>query len=300
MIFTEKVFEKYFLKYLAEHRINKPSAIERAYNPLYSEWKSKQSEELGGEYPLEYLNKLYINGGFADYIIGVFENKMKIGDATVEFIESLPKDKKFELLVSAFKGGGRAARIFVAGCLESQRSAAAWEFLTDVLLKYEDYDREVVNAAFNALKSFCSGIDDVLFKKTDGLKELRGEARDMILDILSDYCSADFPLNDGKSCEKSGIQINDKRKIQNSNQCGDEIGIQSGEKNKKNYSATIRQAVTEGFLDGGNVMLYANLLGRCGDEESISVLKEYASSKELQKAEFLEIRNAVERLGGFM
>jgi hypothetical protein len=322
MIFTEKVFEKYFLKYLSEHKINKPSAIQRAYNPLYAEWKNRRSDELGGEYPLEYLNKLYINGDFADYIVGVFENKMKIGDATVEFIDSLPTDKKFALLISAFEKGGRAARLFVADCLETEKSAAAREFLTDILLKYEDYDREVVNAAFNALKRFGPGLDRLLFEKTEDLKELRGEARDMILDILSDCCNSFGDEDD----DKYGIQDNDgydnKYGVQSRDEYDDNRGIQDGGKRgvkndekaddksdgvqnitqsgKKNYAKKIRQAVTEGFLDGGNAMLYANLLGRCGDDESVAVLKEYAASKELSRAEFLEIRNAVERLGGFM
>ncbi|MDR1906401.1 MAG: hypothetical protein LBQ27_05800 [Clostridiales bacterium] len=60
----------------------------------------------------------------------------------------------------------------------------------------------------------------------------------------------------------------------------------------------VRELVTEGLLEGDDVMLYANLLGRCGDDESIEVLKEYAKSRKLSAEEYMEVRNAVERLGG--
>ncbi|MDR3293484.1 MAG: hypothetical protein LBT20_05220 [Clostridiales bacterium] len=62
----------------------------------------------------------------------------------------------------------------------------------------------------------------------------------------------------------------------------------------------VRRIVTEGFLSGANPILYASLLGRCGDEESITVLKEYLKGKELPHTEYAEIRNAVERLGGYL
>ncbi|MDR2091659.1 MAG: hypothetical protein LBP62_08475 [Clostridiales bacterium] len=356
MVFVEKVFEKYFLRYLAENKIAKSSDIERAYRALYPEWKNKPSEDLGGEFPLEYLNKMYINGNFADYIIGIFENKMKAGDATIEFIASLPSDKKFALLADAFKKGEKAAKLFVIGVLESETDAAVLEFLADILLNYRYCDGDIVNSAFNALKNFRRGLDGILFKKTEGLKNLRGEAKDMILDILSDYCQAEpavvFADFADAETEYAEIKMNTESKTAGSgkeiesNKSGKTVkkapenGIKDGnvEKEKKlktakekevktenaksasaerevktenaenadadmtraDYTADIRRAVTEGFLESGNIMLYANLLGRCGNGDSIAVLKEYARSRELKKTEFLEIRNAVERLGGFM
>ncbi len=50
---------------------------------------------------------------------------------------------------------------------------------------------------------------------------------------------------------------------------------------------------------GDDVALYARLLGKYGDESAIEVLKSYADSNELNYNEYMEIRNAVEELGGY-
>lgn len=50
---------------------------------------------------------------------------------------------------------------------------------------------------------------------------------------------------------------------------------------------------------GDDVALYARLLGKYGDEKAIDVLKSYAEDNELNYNEFMEIRNAVEQLGGY-
>jgi hypothetical protein len=174
------------------------------------------------------------------------------------------------------------------------------EFLADILLKYGDYDDAVVNSAFNALKTFRRGADDVFFKKTNGLKELHGEVKDMVLDILSDYCDAPPDWIPGVQSDIGDENDNGKNSADITRTEGDLSAEGDGRGGEENHAARIRQAVVEGFLESGNIMLYANLLGRCGDGGSIAVLKEYAGSKTLKKAEFLEIRNAVERLGGFM
>ena len=50
---------------------------------------------------------------------------------------------------------------------------------------------------------------------------------------------------------------------------------------------------------GEDVALYARLLGKYGDESAIEVLKSFADSNELNYNEYMEIRNAVEELGGY-
>ena len=50
---------------------------------------------------------------------------------------------------------------------------------------------------------------------------------------------------------------------------------------------------------GEDVALYARLLGKYGDESAIEVLKSFADSGELNYNEYMEIRNAVEELGGY-
>ena len=49
---------------------------------------------------------------------------------------------------------------------------------------------------------------------------------------------------------------------------------------------------------GDDVALYARLLGKYGDESAIEVLKSFAESTDLNYNEYMEIRNAVEELGG--
>jgi hypothetical protein len=50
---------------------------------------------------------------------------------------------------------------------------------------------------------------------------------------------------------------------------------------------------------GEDVALYARLIGKYGDEAGIEVLKSFAESGELNYNEYMEIRNAVEELGGY-
>ena len=50
---------------------------------------------------------------------------------------------------------------------------------------------------------------------------------------------------------------------------------------------------------GDDVALYARLLGKYGDESAIEVLKSFADSTDLNYNEYMEIRNAVEELGGY-
>ncbi len=50
---------------------------------------------------------------------------------------------------------------------------------------------------------------------------------------------------------------------------------------------------------GEDVALFARLLGRYGDERAIDVLKSFAQEYELNYNEYMEVRNAVEELGGY-
>ena len=50
---------------------------------------------------------------------------------------------------------------------------------------------------------------------------------------------------------------------------------------------------------GDDIALYARLLGKYGDESAIEVLKSFAESTDLNYNEYMEIRNAVEELGGY-
>lgn len=52
------------------------------------------------------------------------------------------------------------------------------------------------------------------------------------------------------------------------------------------------------FFKGYDVAGYARLLGKYGDEDAIAVLNAYAKENDLNYNEFIEIRNAVEELGG--
>ena len=49
---------------------------------------------------------------------------------------------------------------------------------------------------------------------------------------------------------------------------------------------------------GEDVALFARLLGSYGDERAIDVLKSFAEEYDLDYNEFMEVRNAVEELGG--
>lgn len=49
---------------------------------------------------------------------------------------------------------------------------------------------------------------------------------------------------------------------------------------------------------GEDVALFARLLGSYGDERAIDVLKSFAEEYDLNYNEFMEVRNAVEELGG--
>ena len=50
---------------------------------------------------------------------------------------------------------------------------------------------------------------------------------------------------------------------------------------------------------GEDVALYAHLLGKYGDERAIDVLKSFAEEYDLDYNEYMEVRNAVEELGGY-
>ncbi len=50
---------------------------------------------------------------------------------------------------------------------------------------------------------------------------------------------------------------------------------------------------------GEDVTLYARLLGKYGDERAIDVLKSFAEEYDLDYNEYMEVRNAVEELGGY-
>jgi len=56
-----------------------------------------------------------------------------------------------------------------------------------------------------------------------------------------------------------------------------------------------------GYLyKGDDVALYARLLGSYGDERAIEVLKSFAKEYDLNYNEFMEVRAAVEQLGGYI
>lgn len=50
---------------------------------------------------------------------------------------------------------------------------------------------------------------------------------------------------------------------------------------------------------GEDVALFARLLGSYGDERAIDLLKDFAEEYELNYNEYMEVRNAVEQLGGY-
>lgn len=52
------------------------------------------------------------------------------------------------------------------------------------------------------------------------------------------------------------------------------------------------------FYKAYDIAGYARLLGKYGDEDAIEILNGYAKENELNYNEFIEIRNAVEELGG--
>ena len=52
------------------------------------------------------------------------------------------------------------------------------------------------------------------------------------------------------------------------------------------------------FYRANDIALYAKLLGEYGDETAIDILKSFAKENEIDFVEYIEIRNAVEMLGG--
>lgn len=56
--------------------------------------------------------------------------------------------------------------------------------------------------------------------------------------------------------------------------------------------------LTELFLNGGNVPLYAGYLGKYGDERAAAML--YRALDDCNYLEYLEIKNAIERMGGIV
>ena len=50
---------------------------------------------------------------------------------------------------------------------------------------------------------------------------------------------------------------------------------------------------------GEDVALFARLLGSYGDERAVDLLKGFAEEYELNYNEYMEVRNAVEQLGGY-
>ncbi|MDR3262814.1 MAG: hypothetical protein LBT30_00715 [Clostridiales bacterium] len=253
MIFAEIAFEKYFRNYLKDKGITTRALIENAYNGVLEEWKTKPSLDLGGDTPGVFFEKIYKNGRFADYIVGVFEQNLKIGDITAEFLASLVD--RVNILKEIFEKDNEKARLFAVEMLSRESQDDTTEFLADILFDYAKYGDAVTDGVFDALKDGRHGLDGLILKKTDNLKTVTDAAlKDMLLDILSGYGA----------------------------------------------NTVVRGLVTEGLLAGGDVMLYANLLGRCGGEESIAVLREYAKSRETSELEYMEIRNAVERLGGLL
>lgn len=60
----------------------------------------------------------------------------------------------------------------------------------------------------------------------------------------------------------------------------------------------IYHGLLSNFYKAYDIAGYARLLGKYGDEDAIEVLNAYAKENDLNYNEFIEIRNAVEELGG--
>ncbi len=52
------------------------------------------------------------------------------------------------------------------------------------------------------------------------------------------------------------------------------------------------------FMRGDDIPLFSRLLGAYGEESAIEILQEFAEDNKLDYNEFMEIRNAIEELGG--
>jgi hypothetical protein len=253
MIFIEKLFENYFREYIKSAGIRGGSKIEEEYIAVLAKWKNTPIDGLDGLTPTQYLDALLKRGELADYISELCKAGIKIGDVTVEFINRTERRTLPGVMLRLFEKGNKAARIFAVERLGNVLDDGVTNFLSDIIINSRDYDKEVADAAFDALKDGREGLDFILLAKTDNLESVADEdSLDMLLDILSGYAP----------------------------------------------NAFVKGRVTQGFLSGEKRLFYVNLLGRCGDDESVGLLKDFLKSNEATKHEYIEIRNAVERLGG--
>ncbi|MDR1940250.1 MAG: hypothetical protein LBQ40_05615 [Clostridiales bacterium] len=189
MVFLERLFENYFREYIKSNAVRGRENIEAEYLSALDVWKAAPNAALSGRSPLEYLGGLYASNGLAGYIDGVCKTGAKVGDVTSEFVDGIePESARAEMLRGLFLTGCERARLFAVEKLASAAADGTTEFILDIIIAAEKYSAPVVDAAFNALKDGRQGLDCLIFKKTDGLQALRdGEAKDMLLDILSGY-----------------------------------------------------------------------------------------------------------------
>lgn len=101
--------------------------------------------------------------------------------------------------------------------------------------------------------------------------ELMAERADLAADLL-------FPLIDGADLTRKTLIA--------------EILV-NAPKDERTY-----KLLTELFLNGGNVPLYAGYLGKYGDERAAAML--YRALDDCNYLEYLEIKNAIERMGGIV
>ena len=104
---------------------------------------------------------------------------------------------------------------------------------------------------------------------TDLAVELMAERADLAADLL-------FPLIDGADLTRKTLIA--------------EILV-NAPKDERTY-----RLLTELFVNGGNVPLYAGYLGKYGDERAAAML--YRALDDCNYLEYLEIKNAIERMGG--
>ena len=104
---------------------------------------------------------------------------------------------------------------------------------------------------------------------TDLAVELMAERADLAADLL-------FPLIDGADLTRRTLIA--------------EILV-NAPKDERTY-----RLLTELFVNGGNVPLYAGYLGKYGDERAAAML--YRALDDCNYLEYLEIKNAIERMGG--
>lgn len=64
-------------------------------------------------------------------------------------------------------------------------------------------------------------------------------------------------------------------------------------------NSAIYMGLVSYLYKGEDVALFARLLGSYGDERAIDLLKGFAEEYELNYNEYMEVRNAVEQLGGY-